>query len=124
MDPRTVARLRPAGSSAASSGRLLGRLGARAKQTYRDVYINIALRGKGFASAAELALRDRVEDLLVERSVGDLQGGGSGLGMMDVSVQVQERDRAKRQVGEIVREVDPDLAYSLDWYDAKGNRLE
>lgn len=96
----------------------------RREDTYYDVWINIVLSGEGFASSSELELRDRVEQLIVERSVGEVVGAGSGLGTMDISVQVLDRNLAQTQISQIMEEVDPDVKYSLQWFDSQGNPIE
>lgn len=54
----------------------------------KSIWVEIKLDGGGFASMAEFDLRWELQDQIIERDIGILQGGGSGGGWMDFSFEV------------------------------------
>lgn len=52
--------------------------------------VRIKLREDGLAQADELSLRHKFQDEVEQRGIGTDLGGGSGLGEMDLSVEVSD----------------------------------
>ena len=62
-------------------------------------------RSGGFAGPLALNTRQKLEELIDERGVGECYGGGSGMGAMDVSLGVQDVDLGSAQVEVLLREL-------------------
>ena len=54
-----------------------------------------SLRGHGLATPDELALRHKFQEEIEARRIGNELGGGSGLGEMDILVDVADSEIAK-----------------------------
>ncbi len=63
-----------------------------------EIEIRMKLKGDGIAGPEELALRHRFQDEIEARGIGKDLGGGSGLGEMDVLVEVSDADTGKSRL--------------------------
>jgi hypothetical protein len=59
----------------------------------KRIWVNIKLDGDDFANPAEFELRYALEDEIMERDFGSIEGAGSGMGWMDFSFEVKEPQR-------------------------------
>ena len=63
--------------------------------------------GDDFASRQDLAIRDKIEDLIRERGVGQIIRAGSGMGWMDILIEVEDKDNATPKLEAIIKETEP-----------------
>ena len=59
-----------------------------------EIEIAIRLEGEGFATHDELELRDVVEDWIKQQNLGEIVDAGSGLGFMNLAVEVGDAPAA------------------------------
>ena len=64
--------------------------------------VSMPVASGGFPNAEELAARNRIEDELTERGLGQCTGAGGGLGEMDISFQVKDEASARAMIAEVV----------------------
>ena len=69
--------------------------------------------GDDLASQPDLELRAKVEQLLVEKQVGKIVRSGTGMGWMDIVLEVQDRDRARTEVEAILKATAPNANYAI-----------
>ena len=69
--------------------------------------------GDDLASKQDLELRAKVEQLLVEKQVGKIVRSGTGMGWMDIVLEVRDRDRARTEVEAILKAIAPDANYAI-----------
>jgi hypothetical protein len=83
----------------------------------RDVVhllLDIRLAGDGFATPGERDLRSRLVTLIEGRGIGEVGGFGSGAAGMDVSVIVDDEARGRAELIELMREVAPEAAFTIE----------
>lgn len=61
---------------------------------HSEMQIAIRLEGEGLASQDELELRDVVEDWITQQNLGEIVDAGSGLGLMNLAVEVGDAPAA------------------------------
>ncbi len=69
--------------------------------------------GDDLASRQELEIRDRISQRIVQEGIGKIIRSGTGMGWMDLVVRVEDRESARREIDQIVRELSPDASYSI-----------
>lgn len=74
-----------------------------------DKQLRIIFRwpGDDFASKQDLATRNKIERLISERGVGNIIRTGTGMGWMDIVVEVENKERARIEIEKIGREISP-----------------
>lgn len=70
--------------------------------------------GDDFASRQDLAIRDKVEDLIRERGVGKIIRAGTGMGWMDILIEVENKDIAIQKVKSIIKETGSELKFTIE----------
>ena len=70
--------------------------------------------GDDFASSQDLETRSKIESLIAERSVGRIVSAGTGMGWMDIRVEVTERANARKAIDKIMAEVAPKAKYLIE----------
>jgi hypothetical protein len=65
------------------------------------------------ASKQDLELRDKIEQLLVEKKVGKIVRSGTGMGWMDIVLEVKDKDRARTEIEGIVKSIAPDANFAI-----------
>jgi len=89
-------------------------------QPSHKVSIPITLRiiirwsGDDFASKQDLETRSKIEHLIAERGVGRIVRRGTGMGWMDIWVEAQDRENAKKAIDKIMAEAVPNAKYLLE----------
>jgi hypothetical protein len=73
--------------------------------------IIIRWSGDDFASKQDLEARGKIETLIAERGVGRIVRRGTGMGWMDIWVEVGDRESAKIAIDKIMGEVAPEAKY-------------
>jgi len=67
--------------------------------------VRIKLREGGLAQRDELSLRHKFQEEIENRGIGKDLGGGSGLGEMDISVEVSDVETGKGKLRELAKEL-------------------
>jgi len=80
-----------------------------------NLRIIIKWHGDDFASKQDLETRKRIETLILERGVGKLIRSGTGMGWMDIFVEVEDREGANKAIDGIMGEIAPDAKYVIEW---------
>ena len=76
--------------------------------------ILIRWSGDDFASKQALKTRSKIEILIAERDVGRIVRRGSGMGWMDIWVEVGDRESAKKAIDKIMAEALPNAKYLIE----------
>jgi hypothetical protein len=79
-----------------------------------EVRIVIRWSGDDAASRQDLEMRDRIEGLIGERRVGQVTRSSTGMGWMDIWVRVEDRGEARRAVEAIMKEVAPQVKFTIE----------
>ena len=79
----------------------------------QNLKLIIKWTGDVFASKQDLELRDKIEQLLVEKKVGKILRSGTGMGWMDIVVEVEDPERARVEIEAIVRGIAPDIKFAI-----------
>jgi hypothetical protein len=69
--------------------------------------------GDDLATKQQLETRDRIERLISERQIGKVIQSGTGMGWMDIIVEVAEKDRARERIEKIIRQISPDSKFTI-----------
>lgn len=84
---------------------------ADSTQAYLTLYFEI--EGQ-LPTAADLKLRNEIGDLLEAREVGEVTGGGGGMGEMDIELLVGNGEIATAAVERLLGTTYPDLKYRVE----------
>jgi hypothetical protein len=79
----------------------------------RNLRLVIRWPGDDLASKQDLELRDKIEQRLVEKKVGNIVRTGTGMGWMDIVLEVKDPDRARTEIEAIVRAAAPDAKFAI-----------
>ena len=75
--------------------------------------------GDDFASRQDLTIRDKIGNLISERGVGKIIRAGSGMGWMDILIEVGNKDSATPKLEAIIKEAQPAIIFSIEDMDRK-----
>ena len=78
-----------------------------------SVWVEIEIEGE-FPSEEELNARNDIIDELMERGIGEVEGAGGGMGMMDFSFCVHDEESAQQLITEVIREKLPGVEFGID----------
>ena len=70
--------------------------------------------GDDSASQQDLAIRDKVGDLIRERGVGKIIRAGTGMGWMDIIIEVENKDDAVPKLEAIIKETEPAINFIIE----------
>ena len=70
--------------------------------------------GDDFASEQELETRDRMGRLLVEKRLGEVVRTGTGMGWMDLVVELENNSSARAEIEKLIKEISPDTKFSFE----------
>jgi hypothetical protein len=70
--------------------------------------------GDDFASRQDIETRNKIQDLMVERNVGKVVRVGTGMGWMDIIVEVRDKKAARSSISDIMRIVAPERKYTIE----------
>ncbi|MEJ2168839.1 MAG: hypothetical protein P8X90_25265 [Desulfobacterales bacterium] len=79
----------------------------------RNLRLVIKWPGDDMASKQDLELRDKIEQRLVEKNVGNIVRSGTGMGWMDIVLEVSDPDKARPEIKAIVKEIAPDAKFAI-----------
>lgn len=85
-------------------------------KTGAHITLRIVFRwpGDDFASLQDLAIRDKIGGLIRERGVGKIMRSGTGMGWMDVIIEVKDKDIAIPELESIIKETGSKLDYTIE----------
>lgn len=69
-----------------------------------EIHIQIKIKGDGFASPEELRERNGLEEEIEKRMIGEVVDAGSGMGVMDLAVEVADPLKAQEQILKLLAE--------------------
>ena len=70
--------------------------------------------GDDFASKQDLETRDRIGRLLVENRLGKVVRTGTGMGWMDLVLELENNSSARAEIEKIIKEISPDAKFSFE----------
>ena len=70
--------------------------------------------GDDFASRQDIETRNKIESLILERNVGKITRVGTGMGWMDIVVEVRDKQVARSSISEIMRMVAPTRKFTIE----------
>jgi len=87
-----------------------------AGEIHGESNLRIVIRwpGDDFASKQDLETRDRIRKRLMEKGVGRIVRAGTGMGWMDILVEVRDREAAISEIQEIMKDIDPAIKFTLE----------
>jgi len=79
----------------------------------KNLRLIIKWPGDDLASKQDLELRAKIEQQLVEKKIGNIVRSGTGMGWMDIVLEVKDPDWARTEIEAIVRGIAPDQKYAI-----------
>ena len=70
--------------------------------------------GDDFASRQDLAIRDKIVDHIRERGVGKVIHVATGMGWMDILIEVEDKDNTTPKLEAIIKETEPAITYTIE----------
>jgi altronate dehydratase len=70
--------------------------------------------GDDFASRQDIETRNKIQNLMAERNVGKVVRVGTGMGWMDIIVEVKDKKIARSSISEIMRIVAPARKFTIE----------
>jgi hypothetical protein len=83
------------------------------KQPDKNLRILFRWPGDEFATKQQLEVRDKIERLISDRQIGNVIQSGTGLGWMDIVIEVEEKDTAREKIEKIIKEISPDAKFTI-----------
>lgn len=71
--------------------------------------------GDDFASKQDLEIRDKIEKRLSENGLGKIVQSGTGMGWMDIIVDVKDKDSARSEIEGIIRKISPNSKFEIKY---------
>ena len=69
--------------------------------------------GDDLASKQDLEIRDKIEQRIVAEKVGNIVRSGTGMGWMDIVLQVKDTARARIEIESIMKAIAPDSMFAI-----------
>lgn len=81
-----------------------------------DNKLRIVIRwpGDDFASRQDIETRNKIEGLIFERKVGKIISLGTGMGWMDIVIEVKDKQAARSSISEIMGIAAPNRKYTIE----------
>jgi hypothetical protein len=70
-----------------------------------QIHIQIKLKGTEFPDPDELLVRDRLEELLIEKQIGEIFDIGAGEGVMDIFLEVDDYKSSLKKINAVVKQL-------------------
>ncbi len=70
--------------------------------------------GDDFASRQDIETRNKIESLIFERNVGKIISVGTGMGWMDITVEVKDKRVAQLSISEIMSIAAPTRKFTIE----------
>jgi hypothetical protein len=88
---------------------------APGNQTHRNLRILFQWPGDDFATKQQIETRDKIKALISEQHIGQVIQSGSGMGWMDIVIEVEDKNQARRKIEKIIKEASPDAKFTILW---------
>jgi len=88
-----------------------------AKDTKLYARLVINLPGDDFASVEDVEKRNQIQRLIHKRGIGEVIVAGTGMGMMDITMTVLDRNSYQKAIGAVVSEILPGTKFSIEILD-------
>jgi len=69
--------------------------------------------GDDFASAQDLETRNKIAQIISDRGIGKILRSGTGMGWMDIVVEVKNKAPAWIEIEELVKEISPNYRLTI-----------
>ena len=70
--------------------------------------------GDDFATKQDIETRNEIESLILERKIGKIIRVGTGMGWMDITVEVKDQQVARSAINEIMRTAAPTRKFTIE----------
>jgi hypothetical protein len=70
--------------------------------------------GDDFASRQDIEERNKIQNLIDEGKVGKIISAGTGMGWMDIAIEVKDKKAARLSISEIMRMVAPTRKFTIE----------
>ena len=70
--------------------------------------------GDDVAAQQDLAIRDQIAQHIVDSGAGKLVRTGTGMGWMDIVIEVQNKERARQEIVAIVNRIAPGFRLTIE----------
>ncbi|MDY6844043.1 MAG: hypothetical protein SVW57_08140 [Thermodesulfobacteriota bacterium] len=82
-------------------------------RAYDRIIIIFDLPGDDFASKDDLEMRRTIQSLIEEQGIGVVTKIGTGMGMMDMHIEVSDTEKAKKAIEVLMKKHAPTTQYYL-----------
>lgn len=82
--------------------------------THKTLRIVFKWPGDDFASRQDLVIRDKIEKRIRERGVGKIIRAGTGMGWMDIFIEVKDKDIAIPELESIIKETGSERNFTIE----------
>jgi hypothetical protein len=86
---------------------------ASGNQPDKNMRILFQWPGDDFATRQELETRDNIGRIISEKQIGKVIRSGTGMGWMDIVIEVEEKDSARRAIQKIIKEISPESKFTV-----------
>lgn len=69
--------------------------------------------GDDFATRQQLEARDKIARLIEDRQIGYVVHSGTGMGWMDIVIEVTNKDSSRMEIEKIINEISPQANFSF-----------
>ncbi len=70
--------------------------------------------GDDFASRQDIETRNNIESLILERKIGKIIRVGTGMGWMDITVEVKDKQAVRSSINDIMRIAAPTRKFTIE----------
>jgi hypothetical protein len=70
--------------------------------------------GDDFASKKDIEAQNKIQSLISEKKVGKIISAGTGMGWMDIVIEVKDKTAARSAISEIMRIAAPARKYTIE----------
>ena len=83
---------------------------------HKEHLLRVVIRwpGDDFASRQDIETRNKIQNFISERNVGKVVRAGTGMGWMDIIVEVKDKNAARSSISEIMRIVAPARKFTIE----------
>ena len=79
----------------------------------KNLRLVIKWPGDDLASKQDLELRDKIEQQLAAKKIGKIVRSGTGMGWMDIVLEVDDQIKAREEIKTIVKSITPEANFEV-----------
>jgi hypothetical protein len=79
----------------------------------KNLRLVIKWPGDDLASKQDLELRDKIEQQLATKKIGKIVRSGTGMGWMDIVLEVDDQIKAREEIKTIVKSISPEANFEV-----------